>query len=323
MKQIIRFSIFLFTVIVFQSCDKRSKAEKEAENINISLEELRFEQLYYQTKPEDFKAFRKQYPVFFPNMYDDSIFVEKLINPLNRELYDEVQKAFPNLNEEKADITKVLQLIKYHFPKAKTPKKIITLITEMDYENSVVYTDSLILVSLDLFLGQDHRFYDGFFEYQRQNFEKHQITQNLVKDFASYVVSPPRNRTLLEQMILAGKELYLKDLLIPQSPDYEKIGYTIEKHDWCIENENQMWRYFIENNLLYNSSSDVYFAFIQDGPFSKFNLEIEKESPSRTGTWLGWQIVRAYMKNNNVPLQTMLDMDAKVLFEKSKYKPKQ
>lgn len=321
--KIFKVLIFCFALSLLTACDKRSDAEKNAEKIDIKLDELRFEQLYYKTKPEDFKTFRQQYPVFFANQFPDSIFIEKLINPLNRELYDEVQKTFPDLKQEKEDIVKVLQLIKYHFPKSKTPKKMITLITEMDYENSVLYTDSLLLVSLDLFLGNKHRFYDGFHEYQRQNFEKHQITQNLVKDFASYVVAPPKSRTLLEQMILAGKELYLKDLLTPQAPDHEKIGYTKEKLDWCFENEAQMWRYFIENNLLYNATNDAYFAFIQDGPFSKFNLEIESESPGRVGTWLGWQIVRAYMKNNNTPLQTMLDMNAKTIFEKSKYKPKQ
>lgn len=316
------FSLSLF-FLIFMSCDKKSKAEKEAEKIDITLEEIRFDKLYYETKPEDFTDFRQQFPIFFPNQFEDSVFINKLKNPLNRELYNEVQKAFPNINKEKEDIVKVLQLIKYYFPKAKTPEKLITLITEVDFENSVIYTDSLCLVSLDVFLGQDHRFYDGFYEYQRQNFEKHQITQNLVSDFATYVVSPPKNRTLLDQMIFHGKVLYLKDLLTPQAPDHEKIGYSKEKHDWCIENENQMWRYFIENSLLYNSGSDAYFGFIQAGPFSKFNLEIEKESPARVGIWLGWQIVRAYMKNNDTPLQTMLGMDAKSLFERSKYKPKQ
>jgi prophage DNA circulation protein len=52
MKQIIRFSILLFTVIVFQSCDKRSEAEKEAENATGGLE-------YYENdKPEYVKAIK-------------------------------------------------------------------------------------------------------------------------------------------------------------------------------------------------------------------------------------------------------------------------
>jgi uncharacterized protein YjaZ len=62
--------------------------------------------------------------------------------------------------------------------------------------------------------------------------------------------------------------------------------------------------------------------FINLAPFSKFYLEIDNESPGRIGTWIGWQIVRSFMTNNEVSLQQMLKMDAKELFDKSKYKPK-
>jgi uncharacterized protein YjaZ len=57
-------------------------------------------------------------------------------------------------------------------------------------------------------------------------------------------------------------------------------------------------------------------------PFSKFYLEIDNESPGRVGQWIGWQIVRSFMENNKVSMQEMIKMDAKELFEKSKYKPK-
>jgi gliding motility-associated lipoprotein GldB len=313
----------LVVCLLALSCEKKSKAEEEAQDIMISLDEMRFDQMYYQTAPQDFPAFRKKFPAFFPKQYSDSVFIAKLTDTLNIELYQEVQKAFPNLKKEKEDIIKVLQLIKYYFPKKKTPSRLVTLISEVDNENPVIYTDSLCLVALDVFLGKDHRFYGGFNDYQRQNFEKHQITQNLVKDFATYVVSPPKGRTLLDQMIFHGKILYLKDLLTPQALDHQKIGYSEEQQKWCIENEAQMWRYFIDNSLLYNASADAYYGFIQDGPFSKFNLEIERESPGRVGTWIGWQIVKSFMTNNDeVPLQKLLEMDAKVVFEKSKYKPR-
>ena len=83
-----------------------------------------------------------------------------------------------------------------------------------------------------------------------------------------------------------------------------------------------MWRYFLENELLYSKDSKLGNRFINPAPFSKFYLEIDNESPGRVGTWLGWQIVRSYMNNNDVPLEKMLKMNAKELFEKSKYKPK-
>ena len=49
---------------------------------------------------------------------------------------------------------------------------------------------------------------------------------------------------------------------------------------------------------------------------------MDDESPGRVGVWIGWQIVRSYMKNNNVTLQELFAKDAKEIFDNSKYKPK-
>ena len=123
-------------------------------------------------------------------------------------------------------------------------------------------------------------------------------------------------------MIYAGKELYLKDLLLPEYTDADKIGYLPEQIKWCQENEGYMWRYFIEDKLLYSSDSKLPNRFINVAPFSKFYLEIDNQSPGRVGTWMGWQIVRSFMENNEVSLQQLLQMDAIEIFNKSKYKPK-
>jgi uncharacterized protein YjaZ len=123
-------------------------------------------------------------------------------------------------------------------------------------------------------------------------------------------------------MIYYGKQLYLKDILLPDYSDAEKIGYTPAQDQWCKENESYIWRYFIDENLLYDSDSRLPNRFINIAPFSKFYLEIDNDSPGRVGQWIGWQIVRSFMKNNEVSLNDMLKLDSKELFEKSKYKPK-
>ena len=83
-----------------------------------------------------------------------------------------------------------------------------------------------------------------------------------------------------------------------------------------------MWRYFIEKKLLYDTDQKLIPRFINPAPFSKFYLEIDNESPGRVGSWIGWQIVRSFMENNEVSLEQLLQMDAKEIFERSKYKPK-
>jgi uncharacterized protein YjaZ len=95
-----------------------------------------------------------------------------------------------------------------------------------------------------------------------------------------------------------------------------------EQITWCQENESYIWRYFIEKELLYSTDSKLPNRFTNLAPFSKFYLEIDNESPGRVGQWIGWQIVRSFMQNNKVSMQEMIKMDAKELFEKSKYKPK-
>ena len=130
------------------------------------------------------------------------------------------------------------------------------------------------------------------------------------------------DKDLLSQMIYRGKQLYLKDVLLPDYSDAEKMGCTPEQIKWCEENEEQLWKYFIENDLLYSTNPQLKSRFIDTAPFSKFYINIDKESPGRVGVWLGWQIVRSYMKNNNVTLSQLLETKEEEIFKKSKYKPK-
>jgi uncharacterized protein YjaZ len=78
----------------------------------------------------------------------------------------------------------------------------------------------------------------------------------------------------------------------------------------------------VDEKLLYDSDPKLPGRFINPAPFSKFYLEIDNESPGQIGMWIGWQIVRSYMKNNDVSLQQLLQTDAKEIFDNSKYKPK-
>jgi gliding motility-associated lipoprotein GldB len=312
---------FILTLtIAFVSCDKKSKEEKAIESIPVEIEVVRFDKLFFETKPTDLNKLKKQFPYFFPVGNDDSVWINKMQNPLWRELYTEVQKKYSDFEPVKKELEALFKNIKFNFLETKTPK-VITLISEMDYNNKVVYTDSLLIISLELYLGKEHKFYQ-FPDYLKQNFELKQIIPDVVSSFSNYKIAPATDSSLLSQMIYFGKQLYIKDLLIPNYSDADKIGYTDEQIKWCEENESYMWRYFIEKQMLYSNEQKLNNRFINPAPFSKFYLEIDNESPGRVGVWIGWQIVRSFMKNNEISIQEMLKMNAKEIFEKSKYKPK-
>ena len=313
--------IILFTLIIaFVSCDKKTKVEKAVEEIPVEIKVERFDKLFFETSPKDLGQLKKQFPFFFPPGNPDSVWLDKMQNPLWRELYTEVQKKYSNFEPVQKELKTLFKHIKYYFPETKTPK-VITVISEMDYNSKVIYADSLVIISLELYLGKDHKFYQ-FPNYLKQNFEQKQILPDVVESFSIQKIAPLTDTALLSQMVYYGKQLYLKDLLLPEYTDADKIGYTLDQNKWCEENEGYMWRYFLENEMLYSDDPKLGNRFINPAPFSKFYLEIDNESPGRVGTWIGWQMVRSYMNNNDVPLEKMLKMNAKELFEKSKYKPK-
>jgi len=313
------FTIVLLLVLMV-SCDKKSKVEKAVEAIPVALKVDRFDQAFFEAKPNELANLKAEYPFFFPEGTPDAVWIDKMQNKDWRALYAEVQKKFPDFNKQTTEIEDLFKHFKYYFPETVMPK-IYTVIAEMDYHNKAIYADDKLIIALELYLGKAHQFYT-FPEYLKQNFEERQMMPDIVTSFAMRKIPPPTEKTLLANMIYYGKELYLKDIMLPDYTDAEKMGYTPEQITWSQENESYIWRYFIEEDLLFSTDTKLENRFVNLAPFSKFYLEIDNESPGRIGQWIGWQIVRSFMENNEVSLPEMLKMDAKQIFERSKYKPK-
>nr|WP_314835885.1 gliding motility lipoprotein GldB [uncultured Flavobacterium sp.] len=314
--------IYLFSIafcFFFLSCDKKNTIEKAVAEIPLEVKIERFDKIFFETPPQDLEKVKKEFPYFFPAGNDNSIWLNKMQDPLWRELYTEVQKKYANIEPVKSELSSLFKHIKYYFPKTKTPK-VITIVSEMDYSNKAIYTDSLVIISLELYLGKEHKFYQ-FPNYIKQNFEQKQIMPDIVSSFSLQKIATLTDKKMLSQMIYYGKQLYLKDLLLPEYSDADKMGYSEQQIIWCQENESYMWRYFLENEMLYSDDQKLIPRFINPAPFSKFYLEIDNESPGQVGAWIGWQMVRSFAKNNNVLLSDLLKMNAKEIFEKSKYKP--
>ncbi len=314
------YPFIVVSCLFFLSCDKKNKTENAVTAIPLELKVERFDKIFFETPPKDLEKVKTAFPFFFPAGNDDSVWLDKMQDPIWREVHTEVQKKYADFEPVKADLELLFKHIKYYFPETKTPK-VITIISEMDYTNKAIYADSLVIISLELYLGKNHKFYQ-FPNYIKQNFEQKQIMPDIVSSFSSRKIPSVMDKDLLSQMIYRGKQLYLKDVLLPDYSDAEKMGYTPEQIKWCEENESYMWRYFIEGELLYSADQKLVTRFINPAPFSKFYLEIDNESPGQVGAWIGWQMVRSYMENNKVPVADLLKTDAKEIFSKSKYKPK-
>lgn len=313
--------VLVFTILLFFSCEEKPEVKEEVKNIPVDVNLVRFDQLFFRSDEKSIKELRKHYFYLLSPTMSDAQLVQSVKTPLYKELYEEVQKQFSDGADLQTELKLLYQHLKFYFPKFKTPQKTITVISEINYETKSFLTDTLAVISLDMYLGKDHRFYE-FPEYLKLRFEKDQIVQDLVDDYYLRIKKRLADKSFVSQMVEAGKAIYLKEKLIPLSSDAEKMGYTDAQIEWCEANEEYIWRYFVERKLLYDTDKELARRFIDVAPFSKFYLELDNESPGRVGVWLGWKIVQSFMEANDVSLETMLKMDEKELFLQSKYKPK-
>lgn len=313
--------IFLFCFIAFVSCNEEAEIEKEIAEVPVDFEVVRFDREFAEAKPEDIPELKQEYPFLFPQQFSDSVWIEKLNDTIQQEIDKEVGKAFPSFESKKAELHSLFQHIKYYFPKFEAPK-VFTVTSEVDYKNKVILQDDYLFISLDTYLGEDHHFYIGIQEYLKKNFKKEQIIPDVANAYSEQYVERPKSRTFLSHMIYYGKLLYLKDRFIPKVADEEKIGYTEEEYGWAQNNEAQIWRYFVENELFFDTDTELYSRFLYPAPFSKFYLQLDADSPAMLGQYIGWQIVRSYMEKTNVSLEEMIATDAETIFNKANFKPR-
>lgn len=317
MNKIITLAIILLSIF---SCKNKETTKVDVSDIDVEVLIDRFDQKFFTANEKTLQELKKQYPYLFP-IENDSIWLQKITDEEGVILFNKAQKVFENFDNEKLQIIDLFKHVKYYHPNFKSPK-IITLINNLDYQNKVIYADSLLLVSLDMYLGKNSEVYQDFPMYLAQNYDKSQLVVDMANAISESYYKPNNQRQFLNSIIAEGKKMYLIDSYLPDISDAQKMGYSTEKMEWVNANEEQIWKYFIENEMLYSTDLDLQTRFITDAPFSKFYIDIDKDSPGRVGVWIGWQIVRAYMKNNNVNLQQLLQTNTEEIFKNSKYKPK-
>lgn len=316
-----RFFSLILIIIVVVSCSSESKLKKEIAAVNVDVTIERFDRLFANADETSLPELKQAYPFMFSKRYNDSVWINRINDTLQQQLNYEVDKIHGDFKDTEDDIYRFYQHMTYYFKEFRTPR-IITVTNDVDYRNKVIVTDSIALIALDTYLGASHDFYYDIYDYIKLNMDKDQIVPDLAFNYAEKYIYQPKRKTLLDEMIYFGKTLYFKDVMLPDTPNEIKIGYTKEQLEWATINEENIWQHFVENEMLFSTDSKLPSRFINPAPFSKFNLELDGESPGRLGQYIGWQIVRAYANRSDASLKEILNMSAEDIFNNAKYKPR-
>lgn len=325
-------ALSLLAIVSLYSCGDQTqkKSQDFSEKLKLRINIHRYEQALFPLNPQSLSAslpaLSKEFSFFLGDQYLEPSNLARLqaylSDSLIRSLYISTQKNYPSLDTLEAELGVAFANYQKACPGKRTPH-VYTYISGLDHENPIRFVDSVLLIGIDMYLGSSERYYQqlGIPEYKCLGLSRAYIPCDCMKQLAFPLISNnKREKTLLDWMILQGKVLYFLDVTLPEKGDNLKITYTPSQINWCRENEALIWSFFISQKLLYNTDKRHVQDFVADAPFTK---GFSKESPGRVGVWTGWQIVRAYMKNNpGLSIQKLFNNeDAQSILQNSGYKP--
>ncbi len=312
----------LFVSLLVSSGCRRDKERTvpEVSHIPVEVKISRFEQEYAQVTPQTFPRLKEKYPYLFPGSKSDSAWAVFPRDSLWKSLYHAVDSLYHDDSRLREPLKEVFRRVKYYYPAFEAPG-VITVISMLDTDYQVIYSDSLLLLSLDTFLGENSVFYARIPGYIRRHFEPSQIPVAVAREIARETAPAVSYRTFIDRMIAAGKLEYATRLFVPGVSEEELFCYTGEKLRWARDNEANIWAYFVAGDMLYDTDKDLARRFIDRAPFSKFYKAFDNESPGRIGVWIGYRIVRSYMEHNDASLPELMATPPGKIFKLSQYKP--
>lgn len=246
-----------------------------------------------------------------------------LTDPTIRALYDEVQKQYSTMDDVTREIVDAFKIYLTHFPNDSIPQ-IFTLIPGMDFQMpSVFIYNNDLFINLDMYLGSDFKYYAyaGMPKFISERCQRSFIATDCFTKALVYKHLPDKTLlTGLDNMIYEGKKLFFTQTMFPHKQEQEIIGYSTEKYKWIQQYQSQVWQYLIEKEMLFSKDDETIRRLVDETPFTR---DFGNKSPGRLGAYIGWQIVKNYMKNNpNTTLEDLMNnTDAQKILKESYYKP--
>ncbi len=348
-----RFSSNFFSILtvialsfIFSNCKNDSDKPNvpDVSGITSDIKIHRFDQDIYAIDTLNteggVKALEQKYPGF-SNLYFERVIGIKdakdsvgkyrsqvrafLTNAAMRGMMDTMNLIYKNFDAIKQQIDQGLRLHKHYFPNKPVPTNIYTMPSAYNFA-AVLPDDTTVAIGLDMFLGENHNTYESLIttypKFISRTFRKDYLVERIFELLVGDIVGETKGNRLIDYMIHNGKKLYIIDCLLPNVPDSIKLAYSRAEMSGCYSNEGFTWGRILKQNLLYSTKFQDYQKLVTPSPDAPI---IAAEAPGGVGNFLGWQIVKQFMKRNpNTSLTELINMrDAQKILDLSKYKPPQ
>ncbi len=320
----LRSLFFVIVLTIFCSSCKNDPLDVDVSKVEVNLNFIHADSMLYNSTDSRRILLNRNFKQSFPDLYlftfekglkiktnVDTMYMNQLTifykDPYIKELEIELQRNFKTLSSEKQEIKDAMKHLKFHFKKMNSPKNVVFFNSLFSYNTLATNTD--IGVGLEWYLGPEHKLIkkssiQGLYDYMKVGMDRKYLVRDVVYQWVYAQIHAPTDAKFAEDMVSWGKLLYCIEAALPEKDKSIILRYSPEKMKWAEENEKSIWKYFVEQKLLFKSDELLKLGYFNEAPFTK---GLPKESPDRLGQYIGWKMVRNYMEQNpDLPLEKLL-----------------
>lgn len=232
------------------------------------------------------------------NRYNNNPYVERLEKRIEKKLAQKLPLIQGHLRD-------AFKRLKFHFSSSPQPKHIYWI--NSGFSSSIFCSQKSIAIGLERYLGQNTDVIkelpgDRFFSWIKEGMDPAYLERDAVIGWLGTHYIEETREHYASEMIRWGKLLFITAACLPDESEAHILRYQQKDFDWAMASEGALWKYIVDEQLLYTTGEEAKQSLLHEGPYSR---GLPQDSPDRMGQFLGYRMVKQYMENNDLTLKQL------------------
>ncbi|NNC83416.1 MAG: hypothetical protein HKN79_07555 [Flavobacteriales bacterium] len=322
----------LSLILLLFSCSDPS-IDRTVEPIEVELELVRLDLEIFKEEPleEKHERLREQHPKFYSQYFreilllgplDDSLALQNLERFVQDEEWQfaqrQIDSVFTDTEEYHQQFSEAFGRYKAIFPERKVPD-VYFMNSGYNYGIYPIPQLDVLGIGAEFYLGASNPMIDRlpnelFPAYLREQMIPEHLVPNAMKGWLILNHDEGGGRAdLLGLMASYGKIMYALHLCIPEIEEYRHFAYSEAEWNWCVDNEQNIWKVIIDQDILFTKERKTLTDWIGRGPYTQ---GFSEESPAELGYFMGKQMVKDYMREHpEVTVQQLMSVPAEAILK--------
>lgn len=318
-------SIFSFlTVIIISYACKQNPLKVDASNIRINVGFVNLDSIFVNSDSVELISSHNKHLKSIKEIYEyevgyclrigdvpDTAFARSirlfLKDPYISRLEKRISEKFSNLSNYKNELLSGFQHLKFHIPNGKIPENIVFM--NSFFTSNAFSTEKQIGIGLERYLGEETDVIkelpsDQFFEWIKEGMEAKFLTRDALCSWIMTHYVEEVDGNLAENVIRWGKILYLTQASFPEANPALIMRYSEMDYKWALENEYALWKYLVDQKMLFKIDDRNKMNFLNEGPYT---VGLPEKGPDRLGQFLGLRMIEKFMEIRGVTVEQLIN----------------